>query len=323
MKKYISALAVLFTLALSSCTNDDLAIKQSVTFKINPATVVENLYEINTGDLKTTSKGSSINICLYIYDESGQLVASDKQKVNAYTQVVTSNLTLGIDTYKVIAISYVSSSDVSFWKISGEKELSTLKITDEGYIGGRSKILGVTAKNVSINGNNNNINIDINNAGAVSGVFIVNWNRFTDAKNYGLAGKQSSDYAYFEANGDIDYSVETKSNYGYYKALLAYDPSTEYAYTYFFSFPIKDAALRFFAESTSGEQIYFGANFVDDIKLGDSYVFYFDVETEETKWFDETPNKVKQSRVGNFSKNIEGAEVSITYDYTNNSISFK
>ena len=50
MKKVLFALVALVGI-ISSCTNDDITISRAITFKVNPATVVENLYERNAGDL--------------------------------------------------------------------------------------------------------------------------------------------------------------------------------------------------------------------------------------------------------------------------------
>ena len=79
MKKYLAIFAVLFTVILSSCSNDDIPVNRSVTFKLNPATVVDNLYEMNAGDLTSLSSGATLNVDLYVYDESGTLVERDRK----------------------------------------------------------------------------------------------------------------------------------------------------------------------------------------------------------------------------------------------------
>lgn len=60
MKKYLAIFAVLFTVILSSCSNDDIPVNRSVTFKLNPATVVDKLYEMNAGDLTSLSSGATL-----------------------------------------------------------------------------------------------------------------------------------------------------------------------------------------------------------------------------------------------------------------------
>jgi len=321
MKKYLAIFAVLFTVILSSCSNDDIPVDRSVTFKLNPTTVVENLYEMNAGDLTSLSAGATLNVDLYVYDESGKLVAEDNQSFNAYTHIMTSNLNLGNGEYTVVAISHVSSS-VDFWGFEGIENLNTLKITDNGYIGGKSKILGLTVKNVYVTDGENTFNIDIENAGAVACVAIINWNRYTNVKAFGLAGKQSCDYITTNNYGEVEYSLKSKSDYGFYKVKFDYNSNQTSAMAYFFTFPIKNAAMKFFAETTNGSTNFLGANLVDDINLGDSYLIGYDVTSEETEWLDMTPNRSSQSKSSTL-QNFVGNQPSVVYDYDTHSISIQ
>ena len=296
MKKYLAIFTVLSIAILSSCTNDDIPVNRSVTFKLNPSTVVENLYEINAGDLTSLSSGSVLNIVLYVYDESGKLVAKDDQDFSAYTHIMTSNLDLSNGKYTVVAASRVTSS-VDYWGFEGIGNLNTLKIKDNGYIGGKSKILGLAIEKINVTDSENTFNIDIQNAGAVACVAIINWNRYTNVKTFGLAGKHADDYITTDNYGNVEYSLKSKSNYGFYKVLFNYNSNQTGAVAYFFTFPIKNAAMKFIAETTNGSVYYLGANLVDDINLGDSYLIGYDVTSEETDWINMTPSR--SSRNGN------------------------
>lgn len=87
MKKIITILTVLLTVILSSCSNDEIPVENTATFKLNPATVVENLLEVNAGELASIDyKKYRLNIDLYIYDEYGQLVNKAIKKPN-HTQI--------------------------------------------------------------------------------------------------------------------------------------------------------------------------------------------------------------------------------------------
>lgn len=321
MKKYLAIFAVLFTVILSSCSNDDIPVDRSVTFKLNPAPVVENLYERNAGDLTSLSSGAVLYVCLYVYDESGHLVTKDVQEFNAYTHIMTSNLNLGNGSYTAVAISYVSSS-VEFWGFSGMEDLSTLKITDNGYIGGKSKILGLTIQQVYVTDGDNTVNIDIKNAGAVACVVILNWNRYNNVKSFGLAGKQSCDYITSNNFGEVEYSIKSKSEYSFYKVKYDYNSNKTGAASYFFTFPIKNAAMRFFAETTSGSTQYLGNNLVDDIKLGDSYLIGYDVTSEETEWYDMTPSRGSRSS-GSLVEKVELEKPHAVFDYETGTITIQ
>jgi len=81
----------------------------------------------------------------------------------------------------------------------------------------------------------------------------------------------------------------------FYKVKFDYNSNQTGAMAYFFTFPIKNAAMKFFAETTGGSTNYLGANLVDDINLGDSYLIGYDVTSEETEWYDMTPSRSTRS----------------------------
>lgn len=320
MKKYFAILPALLALIMSSCSNDDVPVSKSVTFKINPATVVENLYERNAGDLTSLSYDSSLIVSLYIYDTDGKLVATESQEFDAYTKVMTANMTLQTGSYTAVAVSNVTSS-VNFWDISGYDNISTFKITDNGYIGGKDKILGLTVTALDISEYNSSIDINIRNAGAVACVVLANWNRYSDVTTYGLLGKQSCDYISFNTYGSVDYSIESKSDYSFYKVKYGYDPEYNGASGYFFTFPIKNAAMKFFAETTDNTTYLLGSNLVDDIKLGDSYLIRYDVTNETTDWYDMTPTRSNGSEAP--QSDAAPADKEIVYDSKSMSISIR
>lgn len=325
MKKYLAMFAVLFTVILSSCSNDDIPVNRSVTFKLNPATVVENLYELSAGDLTSLTSGATLKIDLYVYDESGKLVAQDNQEFNAYTHMMTSNLNLGSGEYTVVAVSHVTSS-VDFWGFEGQENLNTFKINDNGYIGGKSKILGLTVEKVYVTDDENTFNIDIQNAGAVACVGILNWNRYNNVKTYGLMGKQSCDYITTNNFGSVEYSIDSRNDYSFYLVKFDYNSNRSGGVMYFFTFPIKNAAMKFFAETTDNERIYLGPNLVDDIDLGDSYLMSYDVTSEETEWYNMTPSRATRgdnAKANAKAKELANSKPSIVYDYENLSISIR
>lgn len=316
--KHLATLTASVTAILSSCQNDDIPVGQSITFKVNPSTVVENLYEWNAGDLTSLTSDAVLNVDLYAYNKAGKLVAKDRQSFNSYTHIMTSNFSLTDGEYTMVAISHVNTS-VEYWSFEGIEDINTLKIVDNGYIGGKSKILGLTVQKVSIGEEESIINIDIQNAGAVACVTITNWNRYNDVESFGLISKQSCDYISMNSYGNVEYSIASRSNYSFYLVKFYYTSNQTGATTYFFTFPIKNAALKFFAETTNGSRTYLGTNLVDDIKLGNSYLFGYDVTSEETEWIDMTPSHSAQGYIKKSAQN----QIHAVYDYDNKSISFR
>ena len=102
MKKVLFALIALVGM-FSSCTNDDITISRAITFKVNPATVVENLYERNAGDLTSLSSGAKLQVSLYIYDENTGL-AEFKQFVALH----------GKANAAIVSVSL--NSQIAYWK---------------------------------------------------------------------------------------------------------------------------------------------------------------------------------------------------------------
>lgn len=320
MKKILFMLLA-FVGFVSSCENDDIEVGKVVTFKLNSETVVSNLYERNAGDLTSISSNGVLNVCLYIYNSSGDLVDEDTQSFNSYTHIMTSLITLPDGDYTAVAFTFVTSS-VDYWKFEGKEHLNTFKIVDGGYIGGKSKILGLTVHKFIVDDEDATINVDIKNAGAVACVRIANWNHYSDVTQYGLMGKQRCDYISFGGDGNVDFSLETKNEYNYYKILWDRDPDYNAGFGYFFTFPIKNASMKFFAKDKNDNIYYLGPNLVDAINLGDSYLITYDVENNETEWFDMTPSK-KDAPARTVCKFVPDTDKYIEYNYQEKSISFK
>lgn len=326
MKKIITILTVLLTVILSSCSNDEIPVKHTVKFTLNPATVVENLLEVNAGDLTSIDyKKYKLNIELYIYDEFGQLVNKDNQETQSYTNIVTSNLKLSNGEYTIVAISHVTSIDPNgliCWSFEGFDNLNTLKITDKGKIGGKNKFLGLTIEKINISDFDSTFKIDIQNAGVVACVGFLNWNRYNDIKEYNFLSNKSCNYLTTNHNGEIDYSINTKSGYNFRLMGFTYTSVLPEMYSYFFTFPIKDIALAFSATPQSGDEKIFEKNLID-LELGGYYVFTYDVKTEEAQWLKLTNNNSSRNTPSEVLQNSASSKPSIVYDYENMSISIK
>ena len=322
MKKTLFALIALVGI-VSSCTNDDIKISRAITFKVNPATVVSNLYERNAGDLTSLSSGAKLQVSLYVYDENGILVNKVANEYSAYTHMMTTDIDLSAGNYTAVATSHVTSS-VDFWTFSGLDQLSTFKITDNGYIGGKSKILGLTIKKFTVGNSSETVNINIENAGAVALVQFYQWNKYNNVSTYAFMGKQTCDYVSFDNLGNKDYSIKSESTYNFFKIKFDYDPNYSGASNYFFTFPIKNASFRFYAETTDKEWLTMGPEFVDDVKEGESYWFVYDFENDEASWYNMTPVGTPSSSPQEVLEKFKDTENErILYDYEGQSITIQ
>lgn len=326
MKKIITILTLLLTVILSSCSNDEIPVEHTVKFILNPATVVENLLEVNAGELASIDyKKYKLNIELYIYDKSGQLVNKDNQETQSYTNIVTSNLNLRNGEYTIVAISHVTSIDPNgliCWSFEGFDNLNTLKITDNGYVGGKNKILGLTIEKINISDFDRTFKIDIQNAGVVACVAFLNWNRYNDIKEYNLLSNKSCNYLTTNHNGEIDYSINTESSYKFRLMSFTYTSELPGIYHYFFTFPIKDIALAFSATPQSGNVRIFKKTSLN-LELGEYCLFSYDVKTEEVQWLQSRNNNSSRNTPNEVLQNSACSKPSIVYDYENKSISIK
>ena len=327
MKKVLFALVALVGI-ISSCTNDDITISRAITFKVNPATVVDNLYERNAGDLTSLSSGAKLQVSLYIYNEKGILVNKVNSEYSAYTHMMTADIDLSAGSYTAVATSHVvgvrdaDGKEVDFWIFSGQDQLSTFKITDNGYIGGKSKILGLTIRNFVIGNDSETINISIENAGAVGLVLFYQWNKYNNVLNYRLMGKQSCDYISFDNKGTKDYSIKSESTYRYNLYKHTYDSNYSWASGYFFTFPIKNASLAFYAETTDNELVQM-ATFNDDVNIGETYEFVYDFEEDKAYWYDMTKSTAKAMVRKDYLEKNSNDNNRILYDYEGHSISIR
>ena len=327
MKKVLFALIALVGI-ISSCTNDDITISRAITFKVNPVTVVENLYERNAGDLTSLSSGTKLQVTLYIYDENGILVKKVNNEYSAYTHMMTTDIDLPSGSYTAVATSHVigvrdaNGKDVNFWTFSGLDQLSTFKIQDEGKIGGKFKILGLTILNFSIGNNSETININIENAGAVGLVRFYQWNKYNNVLNYRLMGKQACDYISFDNNGSKDYSIKSESSYRYNLYKQTYDSNYSGANGYFFTFPIKNASLAFYAETTDNDLVQM-ATFNDDVNIGETYEFLYDFENDKAYWYDMTKSNSRAIERKEYLEKISNDNDRIIYDYEGQTISIQ
>ena len=323
MKKYISLMAIAIVAIISSCSNEEVTISKNITFKVNPATVVENLYERNAGDLTSLNSSSKLIVSLFIYDENGVLVSETSNQYSAYTHIMTTDVYLPSEkSYTAVATSHVTSS-VDYWTFSGTDQLSSFKITDNNYVGGKNKILGLTIKKFSVGDNPETVNIDIKNAGSVGLVTFYQWNKYNNVSKYALLGKQACDYVSFDNQGTQDYSLRSKSTYDFIKISFDYDSNYSGASNYFFTFPIKNASFSFSALTTDNEWISM-ATFLDDVNIGESYWMVYDFETDEAHWYDMTKNSSQSNVINIVPKEfLNNDNNKIVYDYEGQSISIQ
>lgn len=298
MKKYLAIFAVLFTVILSSCSNDDIPVTHTTAFKVDPSTVISSYEEYNVGDLTSLGTSYQLRIRLLVYNDKGVLVASDESFSADYTHIQTFNFNLAEGEYTTVAITDVvgktSSAVGEFYTLSNQEKLNTTTLTYTNYIGGQLAILGLTTENQSISSYSRDINIKVKPAGALIVIHIDDWNACLDyndngvplnVKTFKLLGNQASSDLTLNSFGEPEYSVKSSSDYDY--IWYTHDRDDKYigGYGYSFKFPMRNIKLKWVAE-TASTRYSWGDPAVVDIEAGKEYYFELDVANDEAGWYD-------------------------------------
>ncbi len=297
MKKIIFMLTAVIAVMLTSCSNDDIPVNQAVTFKVNPSTVVSDLYEFSAGELSSIGSDYQLSVTMYLYNDAGTLIEKRNQNFSDYTHVMNEQISVGQGQYTLVATTLIvgKNEEFNYWTVSGEENLSTFSIQDVGYIGGRNKILGLSASKITIEASTQDISIDVKPAGAIALIRCTNWNKYSDVERWALLSNRTCDNLVLDNNANVHYSVESSSTYDWYIAAMSYDSDYQGGYTYAFLFPMQNAKMSFAAE-TSTSQYLLGTTLNSAIELGKSYLFMYDVDADETYWYDMTGSRgVKSS----------------------------
>lgn len=329
MKKIILAFIALSGI-LASCSKEDITISSPTTFKINAQTVIDKVYEMNSGDLIALRDGNKLNVTLYVFDESGVCVSKVSEQFDSYSHIMSADVYLPSGNYTAVATTHVSSS-VEFWEFENTENLSTFKIKDLDRVGGGSKILGISVEDFYKGNDSQTINLNPEIVGAIAIVEVLEWKycKYADVAGFYLLGKQSDDYITFDTYGKYDTSTSTKKEFSYIKDIVKYNPSISGTYSYFFTFPIKGASFQFAFYDTKDRYARFGPEFTGDINAGETeeFICYFNPDgTPEFLWTyvepknNNTKSVTLQEKTGN---KVESINSHLVYDYNEQSISIK
>lgn len=286
MKKILFAFLALVG-GMNSCTNDDIVISESTTVKVNPSFVLSSFtYEVNPGELTMFDTDCKLRITVLAYNEAGILVDKNITYCNNYSQIGTTKLELPDGKYKVYAITDIIDSDTEYWKVENTENLATTKIVDQGYIGGKNKILGVAASTINVAEEKNNVfTLKPEPAGALCIVLWRNIHTFSDVTRYTLEMSKSSDYLQFTEDNKNGYNIAEKSSNGKFNWRMTYlEPKDEYnanIYGYFFVFPMKNIAFRYvYNTAESSGKVLTAPEYVT-FEKGGEYLFGLDLKDED------------------------------------------
>ena len=294
MKKILFSIIALVGL-LSSCSNDDIIVERKTTIKVNPSQVIAPFnYEVNAGELESFATTHKLRVTILAYNKDGLLKARDTQYLTNYAGLATCNLQLEKGEYDIVAITDVveyTNSEVSFeyWKLSGENNILTTKMTDAGYIGGKYKIMGIAREYIYVDFDNNDIILYPQPVGALCLVKWYNIHTFYDVTEYTLAMNRSSDF--LQLNNSSGWDVTPENNNNSFDWRLAYLKPSDYKdnsnsynqghsiYGYYYCLPM---SLSFkYQAKTENEKFDLSDPVQVNFEAGKEYLFFLDLHDEE------------------------------------------
>ena len=279
----------LIALVLSSCSNDDIPVGQSTTFKINPANVIRPFsYEINPGDLEGIDSDHALRTRLLIYNSKGALTTEETQFLSSYASIMSTSVNLEKGDYTAVVITDVVKKDgnkISWacWELSDENSITTAKITDLGYIGGKSKILGIGSKKIRISEAAEEFSINPTPAGAVLCTMWRNIHTFSDVDMIVLETNRTSDYLVMNSDGGYNVAIgNDNNNFSWRMNYIepADYPSSTNLYGYCFTLPTNNISFRYRIDTSSSESFYTDA-MLFNIKPGSEYYFEINLRDPE------------------------------------------
>lgn len=283
MKKFFTLIMLIASVFVASCSNDDvipIEYHTDTTFKVYLNNIVDipNIYEINVGELEGVSSGYKLRVRLLVYNSDGTLVASETEYFSSYNDIMSTTMTLEEGKYYAVAITDVINSDgkFSYWILSDENSITSARVTDNGYIGGQNKFLGVGSVEFSLGSlSTEEVTIKPSLAGAIILSMWRNVNAYDNVNKTTLVSNRISKYMKFNWYGGVDYVLDNDNNN--FKWRVSYlerakYPDSKNIYNYFFSFPMKNVSFKYTIE-TSDIGTLETDTFTMNIEAG--YEYYF------------------------------------------------
>lgn len=142
MKKYFAIFAVLFTVILSSCSNDDIEVIDSCNFQLSVST--QSVYDDlgMSEDFRNRFLGAdkdySIGVYSFIYDTDGNLAASDSTYVDTFGRVTQEFNGLKTGNYTLVTLEMLVDKSDGYsspnWLIAGQDRLETIAIFNKSLV---------------------------------------------------------------------------------------------------------------------------------------------------------------------------------------------
>lgn len=295
MKKYIISAVALFTMLITSCSNDDITISRSTTIKVNPYGVISGFPEEFPGELTSFDQVYKLRVRVLAYDKDGVLAFSDSSFVNNYQTETSMPTSLPTGTYTIIATTdIVSYSDGKVtdeaWNISEKNNINNVILRarrNSSVFGGKYNILGIGSKVQTISEGTQSIELNPTPAGALLRIYYYNVLAYNNVKYYYLLSNRGCNFVTFDSNGIPRLIPENNNNE--FDFLCSYT-DVEYArskgwdatYGWAFMFPVDNVGFQFKWEDKEENDHDMGDSFtVPSMQIGEEWIISVDCKTDE------------------------------------------
>ena len=308
MKKYVVLCLAVMALLMASCKNEDISISREVSFEVTPHEVINKWipYAFSESSLTNLSSDNQLRINLLIYDQNGDLIASDTRKLKDYSENMVATLELADGEYTVVAISDVIENGMDLcWTIKGTEKLSTLMIERiSTYITNEEAIVGIGNAKIMVDANHSTHHIEMSPAGAL---VIVKDDKMTYwdgviSLSYLYSTKRNNAYT-FNDNGSYVTNAEENSTFNYrihYNFPEWMDPNTVY-WEYHFIQPFGNTTFQWrihvYNDEGGTDEMIHKDTYQANIQEMHVYEFYFDWPNLEWTLKDLTTNAM--TTIGN------------------------
>lgn len=287
MKKYMIMCMAVIAVMLSSCKNEDISISREVSFEVTPHEVINKWipYVLSESSIAELSSNNQLRINLLVYDQNGDLIASDSRMLKDYNENMVTTLELTNGEYTVVAISDVVENGRDLcWTLNGTEKLSTLMIENiSTIITNEEAIVGIGNAKIMVDADHSSHHVEMSPSGAL---VIVKDDKMTFwegvvSLSYLYSTKKNNAYT-FNADGSYVPKAEENTTFDYrihYNFPEWMEPNMIY-WEYHFVQPFGNTTFqwRLFVNNDEGgtDEMVHGNTYQANIKEMHVYEFYFD-----------------------------------------------
>ena len=235
MKKIIFSILA-FAGILASCSNDDIEVNTygDIVYAVSTQSVYEEFEVLEDLKTKLLSKDYNIGIYTFIYDEAGDLVASDSLYTTTFGRIEQNFNYLPCGHYTAITLEMMVNKNENntseSWVIVGQDNMSTLEILNKTYIAYWYSAVGLSTQTITVSkGQNQVYEIKPKGIGAIINTYFENF----DYSNYVRASFHTKDQPVGRYLSPV-YSGDDRFHYEKYNEERVWD---ERGYVYYEKIP--------------------------------------------------------------------------------------